>query len=118
MTNRIILRAATWPGIALVLIALSIGWDTRSGFIATSPGLSTAHSPSLALATLVPVTRHHFSRTGAFKPVSQAAAHLLAMPKAAHGNRLATGERAFWRDLAVSGKGRLRATSGGPEADA
>ena len=101
MTNRIILRAATGANIALVLVALSIGWDTRSGFIATSSGLTAADSPSLALAALLPVTCHHLSRTGAFKPGSSAA-HLLPMHKAAHGHHLAIGERAFRADSFIA----------------
>src|ERR1700730_962906 len=98
MTNRIILRAATRASIALALIALSTGWDTRSGFIATSQGLSISDSPSPTLAALVPLTRHQLSRTGVFKPGSQAAPHLLAMPKVVHEPHLAIGERPFSAD--------------------
>lgn len=102
MTNRIILRAATGTNIALVLVALSIGWDTRSGFIATALGVSAAHSPSLALTALLPVTCHHLSRTSAFKPGSHAAAHLLPMRQAAHGHQLAIGQRAFRADSFIA----------------
>ena len=102
MTNRIILRAAIGANFALVLVALSIGWDTRSGFIATSSGLTATDSPSLALAALLPVTCHHLSRTSAFKPGSHAAAHLLPMHTAAHGHHLAIGERAFRADSFIA----------------
>ena len=102
MTNRIILRAATGANIALVLVALSIDWAPRSGFIATSPGLSAAHSPGLALAALLPITCHHLSRTSACKPGSHAAAHLLPIHQLAHVHHLAIGERAFHADSFIA----------------
>jgi len=102
MANRIMLRAATSASIALILIALSISWDTRPALSATSSGLATAHSPMPAHAALVPATRHQLSRAGAFKPGSQAAAHLLAVPMAAHGHRLVIGERAFRADWFIA----------------